>query len=157
MEKANTLNEHFANIGERLAESLVQRNQLNVCPMNKVTPVVMYIEITQDHGSKEILQIKPNKATGPVNISPKLLKLAGNSIVPSLTSIFEISAQTNTVPRKWKTANVTEIFKMMTNLKEKIIAPSPSFTCIPGKIMETCVANTIINHLQVHNLSSNQQ
>ena len=96
MEKANTLSEYFANVGERLAESLVQGNQLNVCLVNKVTPVVMNIEITQDHVSKEILQIKPNKATGPDNISPKLLKLAGNSIVPSLTSIFEISVQTNT-------------------------------------------------------------
>jgi hypothetical protein len=71
-----------------------------------VTPTVMQIELSQDKVYEELLKIKPVKATGPNMVSPKLLKLAGKSIVPSLTSIFYISAQTT-----WKNAIVSAIYK----------------------------------------------
>ena len=73
---------------ERLAQNLLQGNQLNVYTVNKVTPTVANIVITQELVCQEISKLKPNKATGPDNISPKLLKLVGESVVPSLTSIF---------------------------------------------------------------------
>jgi hypothetical protein len=155
-EKAEVLNEYFANVGERLAQNLLQGNQLNVYPVNKVTPTVANIEITQELVCQEISKLKPNKATaGPDNISPKLLKLAGESVVPSLTSIFKISAHTNLVPDKWKNANVTAVYKNDDEAEKENYRPI-SILCIPAK-METCVANTMINHLEVHNLSSNHQ
>ena len=59
-EKADTLNEYFANVGENLASSLLQNgNYTNT--VNKVTPTIMRIELTQDMVYKEILKLKPNK------------------------------------------------------------------------------------------------
>ena len=154
-EKADTLNEYFANVGENLASSLLQNgNYTNT--VNKVTRTIMRIELTQDMVYKEILKLKPNKARGPDNISPKLLKLADKSIVPSLTSIFKISAQTNKVPRKCKNANVTAIFKKDDEAERENYRPI-SILCVPGKIMESCTTTTIYDHLEEHNLSNKHQ
>ena len=58
-EKADTLNEYFANVGENLASSLLQNgNYTNT--VNKVTRTIMRIELTQDMVYKEILKLKPN-------------------------------------------------------------------------------------------------
>jgi hypothetical protein len=131
--KAEVLNEYFANVGERLAQNLLQGNQLNVYPVNKVTPTVANIEITQELVCQEISKLKPNKATGPDNISPKLLQLAGETLVPSLTSIFKISAHTNSVPDKWKNANVTAVYKNDDEAEKENYRPI-SILCIPAKM-----------------------
>ena len=73
----------------------------------------MQIELSQDKVYEELLKIKPVKATGPNMVSPKLLKLAGKSIVPSLTSIFHISAQTT-----WKTQSFLQSIRRTTKQRE---------------------------------------
>lgn len=88
-DKAEILNEHFATIGESclpMSESI----QSNI--LSRVTPTVMQIELSQDEVYEELLKTKPIKETGPVMVSPKLLKLADQTIVPSLTYIFQKSS-----------------------------------------------------------------
>ena len=58
-EKADTLNEYFANVGENLANSLLQNDNYTNTVI-KVTPIIMRIELTQDMVYKEILKLKPN-------------------------------------------------------------------------------------------------
>ena len=48
---------------------------------------------------------------GPDNIPPKLLKLVGDSIVPSLLSLFRLSLNTSRVFTSWKTARLTPVYK----------------------------------------------
>jgi hypothetical protein len=60
-EKAEVLNEYFANVGERLAQNLLQGNQLNVYTVNKVTPTVANIEITQELVCQEISKLNQTK------------------------------------------------------------------------------------------------
>ena len=43
----------------------------------------------------KIKALKTRKSTGPDNIPPKLLKLAGDAIVPSLLSLFRLSLNTS--------------------------------------------------------------
>ena len=124
--------------------------------MDKVTLIVTNIEITQELVCHKILKLKPNKATDPDNFRPKLLKLAGESDVSSLTSIFKISAHTNLVPDTRKNANVTAVYKNDNEAEKENYCPI-SILCIPAKIMEIRVANTMIKHLMNHNLSSNHQ
>ena len=116
----------------------------------------MKIELSQDKVYEELLKIKPVKATGPDMVFPKLLKLAGKSIVPSLTSIFHISAQTNSVPSTWKNAIVSAIYKK-DDETERDNYRLISILSVPGKMMETCVTSTINNHLEIHNLSNDHQ
>ena len=56
--------------------------------------------------------MKANKACGPDNVSLKLLKYAGKDLIPSLLSLYTMSAVRYSVPASWKTANVLALFKM---------------------------------------------
>ena len=52
-----------------------------------------------------------DKASGPDSVAPKLLKFAGESIIPSLLYVFNTSATCNTVPATWKTTNISALYK----------------------------------------------
>ncbi len=60
----------------------------------------------------ELLQsLDTSKATGPDNISNALLKKCSLSLAKPLCLIFNLSLRTGVFPQKWKSANVTPIFK----------------------------------------------
>ena len=52
------------------------------------------------------LGLSARKSTGPDEISARILKGTINSIVPSLTKIFNLSIQTSSFPELWKCAPV---------------------------------------------------
>ena len=52
-----------------------------------------------------------SKATGPDNISGKMLKECAREIPPSLCKVFNISLTLGCLPKDWHMANVTPIFK----------------------------------------------
>ena len=54
-----------------------------------------------------------NKAYGPDNVSPRLIKEAGHTIVGVLTKIFNKSLSLAKFPSMWKRANVLPIFKKL--------------------------------------------
>ena len=59
----------------------------------------------------QLQSLKTNKATGHDGIGPRMLKEAGMSIVPSLTSLINLSLSTSKVPLEWKKAQVIPIYK----------------------------------------------
>ena len=58
-----------------------------------------------------VLSLDCTKSAGPDRISPKLLRLAENMIVPSLTKLFNKSFGSEKVPKLWKEANITPLHK----------------------------------------------
>ena len=75
------------------------------------TPVLCDIYISETQVSDILKSLPPNKAAGPEGIGPKLIKEAGDAIVPSLTRLFNLSLESHTVPLEWKNANVIPIHK----------------------------------------------
>jgi hypothetical protein len=67
--------------------------------------------VTQDDVNKVLLNLKPDKAFGPDEVSPRLLKEARPSILPSLTRLFNMSLFLEVFPTIWKRANVCPIYK----------------------------------------------
>ena len=57
----------------------------------------------------DFIQVK--KSAGPDNVNPKLLKLAGNVIVPSLTRVYQHSLDDETVFSQRQLARVTPSHK----------------------------------------------
>ena len=52
-------------------------------------------------------KLRADKASEPDSVDPQLLKSAGDSIIPSLLSVLNISSTCNTVPATWKAANIS--------------------------------------------------
>ena len=67
--------------------------------------------ITYDELKKVVKNLKINRSPGLGNISIKLVKDGGDSIIPSLNHIFNLSLSSGIFPEDWKVAKVTLIYK----------------------------------------------
>ena len=64
------------------------------------------------------------------------------TIAPSLSRIFNISLKLGKLPREWKSANITPVFKK--GVKETVTNYRPiSLTCIVVKVLEKLIAKHI--------------
>ena len=68
--------------------------------------LLSYVQFTTEEVQETLLALDTSKATGPNNISPKLLKETAHQIAPSLTKLFNISVICRVVPDDWKLANI---------------------------------------------------
>ena len=78
---------------------------------NTSPPLLSQIEIPPQRIYRKVNQLKLNKSSGPDNLSPKLLKLAGDDIVPSMYRLFNTSIESESLYSSWKIAKLTPIFK----------------------------------------------
>ena len=57
------------------------------------------------------VKLDPKKPAGPDNVEPFFLKIAADCIAPPLTTLFNLSLSTNTIPKVWKSAYVLPLLK----------------------------------------------
>ena len=78
--KACLMQTYFASIGEKLgldlAPSIAPLLSSDSRSQSKSVPSLSEVTLTEDNVLRQIKLIKSNKATGPDNICPELLKLA---------------------------------------------------------------------------------
>ena len=74
-------------------------------------PSMPEIEVTNEGVVKLLLKLNPYKASGPDLLPARVLKEMATEIGLFLTIIFQKSFDIGKVPKEWRTANVTAIFK----------------------------------------------
>ena len=151
MDKANLFNKMFSSYSELNAGNRVPPN-LDFRMNARLQEIIL--------SESEVLDIlktlKTNKAIGPDEISPLLLKNTADVIVGPLTLLFNKSLSSNVFPAIWKIAHITPIFKngdrhLCTNYRPV------SLLSIPEKILEKCVFKYLFNHLRNNNLIHKMQ
>ena len=95
--------------------------------------------------------LNPNKASGPDEISPRLLKELHHEIAPILTKIYRSSLSTGIVPNDWKTALVAPVYKKGPKYKPSNYRPI-SLTCIASKLIEHILVLSIMTHFDSNDL-----
>ena len=95
--------------------------------------------------------LKPNKASGPDNIGPRVLKELADIIADPLTRIFRRSLQDGQVPQDWKHARVAPIFKKAKNTIQPTTRPI-SLTCLTSKLMENIICSNLMEHASQNNI-----
>jgi hypothetical protein len=164
-EKACLMNSYFATIGTKLGETLPpptdnEQNSTDEGILNVgINQPALLDEFTVSLCSvqNKISKLKTNKSTGPDNISPKILKLAGTAIVQPLVSLFRYSMECKTVFPAWKTARVMPAFKKDDEADRGNYRPI-SVLCVPSKIMESEVNDALVQHVfKDNNLVSDRQ
>ena len=73
--------------------------------------VLENIIISDEDVIEAINMVKPNKASGPDLISPRLFKEGANQLVLPLRNLFNLSLILGEFPASWKRSNVTAIHK----------------------------------------------
>ena len=141
LEKANTLNKHFANISKiedppPLPEETHPNFSLND------------IIITEQDVCDQIQALNTSKPSGPDEISPRLLKTLGNVLIKPLTLLFNKSMSLGQVPARWKMANISAIFKGKGNNAEPGNYRPISITSCLGKMLEKIIFKYLYNYLE---------
>ena len=114
-QQATVLNHQFASVFSRpkaLSLKFLAELELwfqGIKPKNVIGMPEITITVNGVEGLRKGLN--PNKASGPDEISPRLLKELHVELAPILTKIYRSSLSTCIVPEDWKTALVAPVYK----------------------------------------------
>jgi len=96
--------------------------------------------------SKLLCDLDANKAPGPDNIHPRILKQLHLVLAPTLQVIFEKSYREGVVPEDWRRANICPIYKKGASNNPANYRPV-SLTCIASKLFEHIITSNVMGHL----------
>ena len=114
------------------------------------------VKFTPKLVEEKLTKLKPGSASGPDNISPRLLQTFSKVLSKPLSTIFNVSMRTGEVPEDWRVANVTPIFKKGGKGNPGNYRPV-SLTSVPGKIMESLIKDGVVKHLDINDLIDQSQ
>ncbi|MES9904902.1 MAG: reverse transcriptase family protein [Sedimenticola sp.] len=148
--KANILNSQF--------KSVFTSEPDGALPNKGPSPFPSMEDIFVDtNGIEKLLgKLNPHKASGPDNISARVLNECRKEISPILACIFNKSIQDGTVPDDWCLANVAPIFKKGEKYDPANYRPV-SLTCICCKSLEHIMVSNIMKHLASNNILVDSQ
>lgn len=106
------------------------------------------ITITVDGVDKLLRCLNLNKAQGPDEISPRVLKELQTKIVP--IPIFRLSLETRIVPVDWKNADIAPLFKKSNNLIQQLQTDIHHLY----KSMELITVSNWMTYFDEHNILS---
>ena len=109
---------------------------------------VANIVISLEEVLKQFRNVKVRKASGPDNITGKLLKECYIQLAPIFTKLFQLSIDSHTVPRYWKTSCIIPVPKIPRPSRHNDYRPV-ALTSIPMK----CLERIILKHLISQTLS----
>ena len=98
-QKAEALNTQFQSVFTRESDFIPTSPQQRAPPMPD-------LEISREGVEKLLLKLKPNKAAGPDNISPRILKELADVLADPLCIVFRKSLPKGCVPSDWRHANI---------------------------------------------------
>ena len=106
--------------------------------------------LIQSPGVQKLLsKLNPSKSSGPDGIAGRVLRELACELAPALTALFTQTLQQGTVPREWREAIISPIFK-----KGDVHNPANyrpvSLTCIVSKVMEHILCKHMLDHLEHH-------
>ena len=105
--------------------------------------------------SKLLLSLKVCKASGPDNIPARVLKELADPLSLPLSAFFNHSLEYGVVLSDWKSAFIAPIFKKGNQQLPENYRPV-SLTCICSKLLERVICRHILDHLELHILSTLQ-
>ena len=137
-EQANILNDYFQTVFTDKIEPEQRR------PATAEDLSLVYF--SPEEVAQTIKTLKLKSSPGPDGITPRLLKEAINLLSFPLSMLYNISIQEGCVPKDWKTANITPIFKKGKKQDPSNYRPI-SLTSHVCKIMERMLCKRIEAHL----------
>ena len=150
MVKAEILQKQFSSVFTREPDG-------NIPPFDKRTnssvtnPVITSVLI-----KKKIKALDTNKSFGPDEIHPKILVELCDIVSDPITLIFNRSFEDGILPKDWKNAHITPIFKKGSRNFASNYRPI-SLTSIICKIMESIIKDTVLCHLTENQLLTKSQ
>ena len=150
-ENCNVLSDFFSSVFTKEPEG-------NDMPQfdSRCDNILNFVNISEDIVLKKLNSVKVDKSQGPDGINPRILKECSSSVVKPLHIIFKKSLETGTVPKDFKEAYISPIFKKGSRNDPGNYRPV-SVTSIPCKILESLIRDSMVNYLDIHKLIAKEQ
>jgi len=142
--KAEALNKQFKSVFISVADFEPES-------INSQYPSISPINITSPGVLKLLKELNPTKASGPDNLSPRVLRELSHQMTEPLTIIFQKSLNEGVVPTDWRRPNVVPVFKKGQKYLCSNYRPI-SLTCVISKVMEHIICSNIMCHANTHNI-----
>ena len=114
------------------------------------------INITIERVREKIRKLNGNKSPGPDGFYPREIKEVENELAPHFYDIYKASLEQRKAVSDWKLQNITPLFKKGSKNNPGNYRPV-SLTSVPGKMLESIIAEDITQHLQSKNLITDSQ
>ena len=114
------------------------------------------ISITTSGVQKLLANLKTDKAMGPDEIHPSILKNLSSELSSVISHIFQQSLDTGSIPDDWKKANISPIYKKSDRSIPANYRPV-SLTCICCKLLEHIITSNLMLHFDNHNILVDNQ
>lgn len=150
-DKAQTLNNFFVSVFTR------EDDPPQVSPdADHSTDDLWDVAFKPEEVEKKLRNLNPAKSPGPDMLHPRVLKELAEVIALPLSTIFKKSFSSGRLPRQWKDATVTPIYKKGSKSEPCNYRPV-SLTSVVCKLMESFIRDSLIKHLtQTDQLSPHQ-
>jgi hypothetical protein len=114
------------------------------------------MDITAEMVVKMLESLKEDKTPGIDELHPKFLKEVRLEVGDILSGIFNESIKSGEIPREWRDAIVTPLFKKGNRSEASNYRPV-SLTCIICKVLEKIIKSNIIEHLNANRIINDSQ
>ena len=149
--KAELLNQQFQSVFTHEDE-----NQAIPDLPGPKTPNINPLTITARGIEKLLLRLNEKKAIGPDQIPNQFLKHAAKPVSEILQLIFTQSLSTGILPRDWRDANISPVFKKDDRNAAVNYRPV-SLTSVSCKILEHIIVKHLLDHFEQHHVLTNRQ
>ena len=151
---AELLNDYFSSVfTKENTENVPQPDQKFKGTENEK---LLNLDITEYDVLNKLAKIKVDKSPGVDGIHPKLLFELRHELAKPIAELFTKSLSQGDVPRDWRDASITALFKKGNRSDPGNYRPV-SLTSILCKIMESIIKDKIVEHLQKFKLLSESQ
>ena len=101
-------------------------------------------------------KINTSKSQGSEGFPPWFLNRYASHLTPIIHDIFQSSVDSGEVPKAWKEANITAIFKKGNRAETSNYRPI-SLTPVISKLLEHIIHSHIMKHLEQHHILADHQ
>ena len=150
-EKANALNNQFCSVFTH--EDV---NNIPEFPERAIHSYLTRIYISKEKVLKKLQNLNADKSSGPDEVHPFILKNCAKKLVDPLTIIFAKSLTNGILPSIWKHGQITPLFKKGKRNQPVNYRPV-ALTSVVGKILESLIADDIVDHIATNNLNNKNQ
>ena len=150
-EKAQILANFFESVFTREPEG-----EVPVLPAKQVLFPMNNLEISPDDVQKILSKLKVDKSPGIDKMHPRFLKEVATELSVPLTVLFNQSIMTGKLPKEWKSAQITAIYKKGQKCQPGNYRPV-SLTSIICKCLESIVQKHILDFMVQNKFLSDKQ
>ena len=124
--------------------------------VNKEIQTELQSVLAKERVMTKLQSPRVDKSSGPDQIHPRVLQKSADILATPLFIMFRASLERGEVPKQWKVATMTPIYKKGDKANPANYRPV-SLTSVIYKVFERILAEDITSHLRENNLLRSQQ